>query len=57
MPNVNFDQDEFVEMLILDGLFIIELLHKHRIEDFRTKVTLFFNTNRFSAGCITINFC
>ncbi|CAI9786600.1 unnamed protein product [Fraxinus pennsylvanica] len=35
--HVNFDQDEFVEMLILDGFFIIELLRKHGIEEFRDK--------------------
>ncbi|XP_022875994.1 UPF0481 protein At3g47200-like [Olea europaea var. sylvestris] len=35
--HINFDQDEFVEMLILDGFFIIELLRKHGIEEFRDK--------------------
>ncbi|KAL2513086.1 Plant protein of unknown function (DUF247) [Abeliophyllum distichum] len=34
---INFDQDELVEMLLVDGFFIIELLRKHGIDEFRDK--------------------
>ncbi|KAL2538440.1 Plant protein of unknown function [Forsythia ovata] len=34
---INFDEDELVEMLLVDGFFIIELLRKHGIDEFRDK--------------------
>ncbi|KAL2513424.1 Plant protein of unknown function (DUF247) [Abeliophyllum distichum] len=34
---IKFDQDELVEMLLVDGFFIIELLRKHGIDEFRDK--------------------
>ncbi|KAH6780313.1 hypothetical protein C2S52_011550 [Perilla frutescens var. hirtella] len=35
--SINLDEDEFVEMLLLDGCFVIELIRKYWFEDLRDK--------------------
>ncbi|KAH6785805.1 hypothetical protein C2S51_038260 [Perilla frutescens var. frutescens] len=35
--SINLDEDEFVEMLLLDGCFVIEVIRKYWFEDLRDK--------------------
>ncbi|KAA8548475.1 hypothetical protein F0562_000258 [Nyssa sinensis] len=43
---INFDKDKFVEIMLLDGCFIIELFRKYQKRELREKPDLIFQLNR-----------